>query len=55
MIHYDHTFSTEEQARDFMDGQLSRFHPDGYGTALFLTPTEDGRFRVTGSRYSSCD
>lgn len=53
---YHHTFKTEAEAKAFIEGELGRWHPMGYGTwfrAPVLQP--DGQWLVTGSRSNSCD
>jgi hypothetical protein len=47
-------FSTEVEADGYIEKTYHWYHPAGYGTSLTKT-LRDGRWFVTGYRYSSCD
>lgn len=55
MIYYWEVFKTEAKAKAFMAGIIANYHPCGYGTHLKVEQMPDGKWLVTGSRYSSCD
>jgi len=55
MIYYAEYFATEGEARTFAENILLNYHPCGYGTYLKVEELPDGRWFVSGSRYSSCD
>lgn len=55
LIHYNEFFDTEEEAKAYIAQVYNAYHPYGYGTCLKYVKMPDGRYNVTGSRYSSCD
>jgi hypothetical protein len=54
-ITVDKTFDTQKAAEEFRDSYLREYHPAGYGTTLSITKQDNGKFRVTGYRWSTCD
>lgn len=55
MVNINRVFNTQAEAETFKATTLNRYHPAGYGTSLDIHKTHDGRWAVTGYRYSSCD
>lgn len=54
-VKIDKTFPTMEQAEEFKEEYYNQYHPAGYGTTLSVTKQDNGTYRVTGYRSSSCD
>jgi hypothetical protein len=55
MVNVSRSFTTRAEAEAWVAAYLADYHPCGYGTRLTITPTQDGTFLVTGSRFHSCD
>lgn len=53
-ISYHKIFDTEQEAIEWMNKEY-RNYGYGYGTSLNEKLREDGKWHVTGYRYSSCD
>lgn len=48
-------FETVKEAQEWLDAYLDSYSPWGYSTQLAIVSTENGQWRVTGSRWSSSD
>jgi len=55
VIYYNEYFDTEAKARAFAQAIINAYHPCGYGTSMKVEALPDGRWFVSGYRYSSCD
>jgi hypothetical protein len=56
MINYYEEFATEVEAQGFMVSVYKSYPQGGYSTSLRLHENkENGRWYVTGYRFSSCD
>lgn len=56
IVNIHEEFDSEEAASTARDKILQWYHPAGYGTTLNIHPPHnDGKWIVSGYRYSSCD
>lgn len=47
-------FDTEEEATDWKEWYLNKFHPEGYGTSVVIKRRADGQYEATARRAKSC-
>ena len=55
MINYFEIFNSKDEAEKYVNDVYKAYHPAGYGTMLRIDETNNGKWLVTGHRYSSCD
>jgi hypothetical protein len=46
---------TQEAAEKLKESIYQNYHPCGYGTSLSVYEDTEGKWIVSGHRYSSCD